>query len=490
MAAREKTTASAGDDAPTHFRARVRMYRHGLGDCFLLTFPRKQGAPFQALIDCGALARDKEDMKKLVKEIRDHVRESNGNEEKAWLDAVIGTHEHRDHLSGFNQAREIFNDEFEFKSVWLAWTENLTDRETEKIKKARRSKINKVKKIVHNSRGGALAFDAVQSLMSFSSDDDGIEGRSVAAAFEYLKQRGHDAGDLRFLEPGGKPFRLAGVEGVRVYVLGPPPDPSYLKESRVTEQMKRDEVVYHLSGEGDDSIDALAAAAADESSPQIEKAHPFAVEHRFFPDNRPRQPQWLTPNTDYAQIASFVDKTYNDPEQAWRRIDDDWTIAVEQLALALDNDTNNTSLVLAFEFEKTGEVLLFPADAQVGSWRSWEKLTFEVDGRSAPLPARELLERTVFYKVGHHCSHNATLKKGGLDLMEREDLIAFIPLDIATAQNQGAKGWEMPAPPLHKALKERTKNRVVISDVNEKLSKEAKRAGVVETDTYVDFYLH
>jgi hypothetical protein len=93
----------------------------------------------------------------------------------------------------------------------------------------------------------------------------------------------------------------------------------------------------------------------------------------------------------------------------WRRIDNDWLNAFGQLALDLDNDTNNTSLVLAFEFQKTGDVLLFVADAQVGSWQSWSKLEFKVPGRERPLSAHELLGHTVFYKVGHHCSHNATL---------------------------------------------------------------------------------
>jgi len=38
------------------------------------------------------------------------------------------------------------------------------------------------------------------------------------------------------------------------------------------------------------------------------------------------------------------------------------------MALQLDNDTNNTSVALAIEFTDSGKVLLFPADAQVGSW--------------------------------------------------------------------------------------------------------------------------
>ncbi|MBD0319052.1 MAG: hypothetical protein ICV87_01865, partial [Gemmatimonadetes bacterium] len=93
---------------------------------------------------------------------------------------------------------------------------------------------------------------------------------------------------------------------------------------------------------------------------------------------------------------------------------------------------------------------------------------------------------TVFYKVGHHCSHNATAKKGGLELMTRDDLVAFVPLDKATAEKQK---WEMPAPPLFRALKEKAKERVVLSDAGEEVPKAARDAGVLATSLYVDYYL-
>jgi hypothetical protein len=78
-----------------------------------------------------------------------------------------------------------------------------------------------------------------------------------------------------------------------------------------------------------------------------------------------------------------------------------------ELALALDSATNNTSLVLAIELVDSEKVLLFPADAQVGNWLSWETLRFEGE---KPVIGPDLLARTAFYKVGHHGSHNATLK--------------------------------------------------------------------------------
>jgi len=244
-------------------------------------------------------------------------------------------------------------------------------------------------------------------------------------------------------------------------------------------------------------VDALCAALPTAPGDSNDRYNPFSAEHRLAPEiPDPLNRGALKPDPYFDGIREFVKATYEDAAQAWRRIDDDWLNAFGQLALDLDSDTNNTSLVLAFEFVRTGEVLLFVGDAQVGNWQSWADVKFTVSGREQPLPAHELLNRTVFYKVGHHCSHNATLKKGGLELMTHEDLVAFIPLDKKTAAQQGKrdaqgnpKGWDMPAPPLFKALREKAKERVVISDVDEPVPPEAAEAGVVATPLYVDYYL-
>jgi ABC-type Fe3+-citrate transport system substrate-binding protein len=73
----------------------------------------------------------------------------------------------------------------------------------------------------------------------------------------------------------------------------------------------------------------------------------------------------------------------------------------------------------------------------------------------------DLLKRTVFYKVGHHGSHNATLRAQGLEQMEHPDLVAMIPVHRKTAEDQK---WKFPYPPLWKALKERARGRVLLAD--------------------------
>ena len=175
---------------------------------------------------------------------------------------------------------------------------------------------------------------------------------------------------------------------------------------------------------------------------------------------------------DDAKQDSFFQKHYfgipNHPEHseenlAWRRIDGDWLGSAETLALQLDGDTNNTSLVLAIELSPGGKVLLFPGDAQVGNWLSWESVSWpKLGDKGATLAAADLLRRTVLYKVGHHASHNATLRAKGLELMERQDLVAMIPVDEKMAREK--KRWDMPFGPLYQRLLEKTSGRVLRAD--------------------------
>ncbi|MCU1223201.1 MAG: hypothetical protein JWQ42_1294 [Edaphobacter sp.] len=158
-------------------------------------------------------------------------------------------------------------------------------------------------------------------------------------------------------------------------------------------------------------------------------------------------------------------------DQSWRRIDATWMDASETLALQLDSATNNTSLVLAIEIVASGEVLLFPGDAQAGNWLSWQDLKWKIDdtnsGRRSTVTGPDLLARTIFYKVGHHGSHNATLKEKGLELMVHNDLIAMIPVDHAMAI---IKRWgRMPLPDLVDRLKDKTDGRILrIDDIAKK----------------------
>src|ERR1044072_8454271 len=114
--AAKKATKKSASKGKQSREVRVRMYRQGLGDCFLLTFPRKP-EPFHMLVDCGALKSKhygSEEMKEVVRSIQKTIKDEMARHgAKAALDAVAATHEHWDHISGFSDAQEVF-DEIDF----------------------------------------------------------------------------------------------------------------------------------------------------------------------------------------------------------------------------------------------------------------------------------------------------------------------------------------------------------------------------------------
>jgi hypothetical protein len=111
----------------------------------------------------------------------------------------------------------------------------------------------------------------------------------------------------------------------------------------------------------------------------------------------------------------------------------------------------------------------------------------------------------VLYKVGHHSSHNATLRGKGLELMRRADLVAMIPLDRAVASSKWpTASW--PAEHVYAALLERTCGRALCSDTDwpdatdrpdsvpkgkwDAARKDAEDAGVVVVaPLHIDFHL-
>jgi hypothetical protein len=170
----------------------------------------------------------------------------------------------------------------------------------------------------------------------------------------------------------------------------------------------------------------------------------------------------------------FLRETYLAPQDSWRRIDGDWLGAAEAVALNLVGDTNNTSLVLAFEWGEPGSgvVLLFPGDAQVGNWLSWRDQTY---GKKK-IKIDDLLSRVLLYKVGHHGSHNATVRRDprdlsggpngapfGLELMN--DIVAMIPVDWDAAKKEMPDPWRMPHDPLYRRLREKARRRILRSDL-------------------------
>jgi hypothetical protein len=64
--------------------------------------------------------------------------------------------------------------------------------------------------------------------------------------------------------------------------------------------------------------------------------------------------------------------------------------------------------------------------------------------------------------VGHHGSHNATLRSQGLEQMTSDELVAFVPVFRAEAEKN--RWFGMPFEPLVRRLEEKTNGRIAYSD--------------------------
>jgi hypothetical protein len=418
-------------------KLRVRMYRQGLGDCFLLTCSDGNDES-HLLIDCGVL-KGTGDAEQRMQDVAQSVHDTTNGK----LDRLIVTHEHWDHLSGFLQAGTIF-DTFEVGEVWLAWTEDPQDELANELRMRKQKRLNGIvaaaKLAERNDTPAARRTTAqLESLLNFHGDLGLAGTKTTGKALEWVKAR---QAPVKYLRPGDQLFDLAGLPGIRLYVLGPPHDSRLIKRS---DPSKKHPEVYELAA-ADGSHQGFLAAAEALAEDQKPGGQPFDGFFRVDEsDARNQNELW---------------KKYYAKGRSWRRVDDDWLGYAGQLALQLDSDTNNTSLVLAFELSSAGDVLLFPGDAQVGNWLSWESLEWQIPEGAATRTVKsdDLLARTVLYKVGHHGSHNATLREKGLELMASSELAAMIPVNRVTAKKMD---WLMPFPALLTRLVEKTHGRVM-----------------------------
>jgi hypothetical protein len=445
---------------------RVRMYRQGLGDCFLLTFnPGANEA--HMLIDCGSLGANSTGVS-LKEAVADILATT-----KQHLHLLVATHEHQDHVRGFRDHKTDFK-KMTVDQVWLAWTENPKDELAQKLQKYQND-LGTSLSLAAGALRAAPPHDqqsiqlgaAAGDLLEFFGDEwalgAGKFASTVHEAMEFV--RTELVSDPLYLKPGDGPFEESWMGGFRVFVLGPPRSESMLKQlgSHSSHEL------YHLAP---GMVTALAirsqtpgaipyAEPAARMSPAdkeaCEREMPFDVQHRWPPDD---------------PLMQELLKNYFAQEEEWRRIDYHWLYAAAELALQLDNLTNNTSLALAIERISDGKVLIFPADAQQGNWLSWHgpELKWIVKrpaGGIRSVTAADLLARAVFYKVGHHGSHNATARGKGLELMgTQEGLTAFVPVDRDVALKRNPKhSWQMPARALYKRLLELCQGRVVRSDI-------------------------
>lgn len=439
---------------------KVRMYNTGsVGDCILLLFQKGANTSFSMLVDCGGIKTSSALVTPCVEDIRTTV---NGK-----LDLLIVTHEHEDHISGFNLARPVF-DAISVKETWMSWVEDKTDTVAIILKKKYGKKLKELRRITElglqklkaQSHARSEVKDSARTLnmrknnlletMSLLDFEEGFShGRNLAPgsrtnadAMNYVKGKGKK---ISYKLPGEVIKDLPGAEGIKFFILGPPRenDLKFLKIDMDEEEM------YHLAAKSVEVEDTEITERIFKSGIVLEDGiSPFSKEFCC----------------SASEEKTFF-KLYNSRDYKWRQIETDWLESESSIALALTRLVNNTSLAMALEFDGSGEVLLLPADAQSGNWMSWHKPEVMKSLKSkGGKDTEELLKNTIFYKVGHHGSHNGTASKSGLQLINNNRLVAFMPLvqDKVPVKWGGADNF--PAKSLNKVLINKTKGRLIRTD--------------------------
>jgi hypothetical protein len=446
-------------------RASVRVYRQGLGDCILVRVKRKSGDDFKLLIDCGVVLGTTDAtsiMTRVVENVVADTKEKN-DDAKGKIDVLAITHEHWDHLSAFNQAAASFA-KLAVDSVWVAWTEDPDDDLAKQLK----SELGKAEAALAacatalHATGDGATVDMLADIALTTFGAAASSSTSTKAAFDRAKAMAK----VTICWPTGDPFEIPDANA-RLYVIGPPHDPKLIRKINPSTSSPE---TYGIAMNGAGAlplgvISALDNRKAARTSPlEDDSKAPFhpRVTIPLGPKGRPRSfdDGRSVDEDDWKRIDNFLREHYYGGDD-WRRIDGDWLGSATELALALQSYTNNTSLVLALELGDVGkgDVLLFAADAQVGNCESWQTWQWEKDGNKVTGP--DLLKRTIFYKVGHHGSHNATLKEHGVDQMDALKT-AIIPVDEKQALK---KRWgRMPLPDLIAALEKKAPGRVLRTD--------------------------
>ncbi|HKR02633.1 MAG TPA: hypothetical protein VJT09_18285 [Pyrinomonadaceae bacterium] len=443
-AAKSRASKAGGRKAAGSGSARglkVRMYRVGFGDFFLITVPTRSGDRY-IVIDCGVFkgTTGKGDIGSIEEAVEDLYQTTGGK-----VSLVIMTHRHADHIAGFARAADRFRD-FTVNMVWMPYWEQFNDPKESKGKKDSKSNVSPLAlqtEIEQLATQLAMQFRGrtdpeAQHALDLLWDATGVDfnaastgGKKLsgnALALDLLKNHFGDGGkNVKYYAAGDEPELPPELTGLTAEILGPPPKEAQ-NFMKLTD-LKKGVGQYLDSTTGDDSG---------------AKAIP------------PFRPQWYAdPERDYPQKdARGYNIAYEDIRNAVDTAQPDMLAAA---AAKIDTFLNNQSLVVLFKFG--GKNLLFVGDAQAGNWEHW---LYRID---APIKdpskagdltemSRELLQSVDFYKVGHHGSTNATpiqvveaLSKG----RAANEFVAMCSTEFGVYGNP-VKGTEVPRDPLMEAL--------------------------------------
>ncbi|HWD29650.1 MAG TPA: hypothetical protein VG387_20930 [Rhizomicrobium sp.] len=348
---------------------RVRMYRVGFGDFFLVRVPSADGDKF-ILIDCGVHHVDIKSMPAAAQQMAQDC----GNK----LALLIMTHRHADHISGFGSCAAIFK-QFEVERVWMSWFEEPTNKAAMAFQAgltASALRAGQALTLRLAAKGGVD--DETEQLLAMAQN---ATGGMAAAGGTTPNQTALNVLHGGFKNKPAYDYYIAGdtpalpdsliAAGLTAQIIGPPSDLTLVKQMTNKAQQYLD------------------ADRSDDDAPAPPRP-PFPAAFRAAADAYPPQAFHFY---DAARIVQLIDEVQPDLLAAQAR--------------AADSTLNNQSLMVHFAF--AGKNLLFVGDAQWGNWENFLYGGAYSAGRTAlTAKAKALLGAIDFYKVGHHGSANAT----------------------------------------------------------------------------------
>ena len=356
----------------------LRTYQVGFGDCFLLSFRYGTGGATSerhVLIDFGSTGQPKDAGDKLLLRVAQDIAGRCGGDADGTggkLHAVVATHRHKDHVSGFATSDGKGSGDIiarlKPEVVVQPWTED-PDAAPDataatKFSTAGNKHLTAALQNMHAFAQAALDEVArrgqtfgvqVRNQLAFLGEDN-LSNRSAVDNLRTMGKRNV------YVSFGTRSGLDAVLPGVKTTVLGPP---TLDQTDTIRKQRARDAAEFwHLQAAA-----GATFAAAGKS--------PFAAKYQYA--SRPPHTRWFIPRMDALRGDQMLD-----------------------LVRILDDQMNNTSVILLFEVG--GKKLLFPGDAQIENW------SYALQRAEESPALKKKLEAVDLYKVGHHGSLNATPK--------------------------------------------------------------------------------
>lgn len=411
--------------------ATVRTYRHGRGDSHLVTLRGEDGRACRILIESAAAApADGAATEEAM--VDDIVRETGGH-----LDLLVD-------LAGSPHSAEAMA-RLNVGEVWLAWIEDPADPQARTLHAQRAQALDKLRLAAAEVqlRGSAAEARAIASLLAYY----GVAGRASSGDRLAALRAGPPV--TVYCRPGDA-RDLPGVR-TRIYVFGPDPVPARLSHDDGSDAtLALDEFVHNV-------VPNLDGTALD---------NPFSTLYAI--------PEPVARAQPFFQAHYWEDAP-------WRRIDTAWITDATQFGLVLDSLTNSSSLGLAIELED-GAVLLFAPEGQPGAGPMPPEAVWSPDGQR--VEGRDLLARTVFYKVGHHGGWGGDAAQDGLALMPNLR-VAVMPVEGGAQAVSSQRSVDA----LQQALAETTRDRGYVLRTDQDAPDAALEQGARATAGYFDVAL-